>query len=131
MRGFQPSVLTRLGGYDPESIKKSLRIDDIDWLPVRRAPKLMVRIWRGDVAAMTLPWAIYVRASVLAGDPVRLANLLTHELVHVRQWHELGILRFLYRYLTDYWRGRRRGLGHNEAYLAIRFEVEARQLSGH
>ena len=119
------------GGYDPERLKKSLRIGNIDRLPVRRAPGLMVRVWRGHVAAMTLPWAIYVRSTVLAGDPVRLANLLTHELVHARQWHEFGILRFLYSYLADYWAGRRRGLRHNEAYVAIRFEIEARELSGH
>jgi hypothetical protein len=55
---------------------------------------------------------------------------LVHELVHVRQWREFGTLGFLRRYLADYFRGRRKGLGHTAAYLAIRFEVEARELSG-
>ena len=29
-------------------------------------------------------------------------KLLAHELVHVRQYHELGMVRFLARYLRDY-----------------------------
>jgi hypothetical protein len=80
---------------------------------------------------MTLPWAIYVRRDVLVGDSLRLAGLVSHELVHVRQWQELGTLRFLKRYLSDYLRGRRKGLGHNQAYLAISLEREAREISGH
>ena len=80
---------------------------------------------------MTLPWGIYVRPATLRGDPIRLAGLLKHELVHVVQLQRLGTIGFLRRYLGDYWSGRRKGLKHNEAYLAIRLEVEARQLSGH
>jgi Domain of unknown function (DUF4157) len=57
------------------------------------------------------------------------ARLLAHELVHVRQWREQGPLRFLWRYFTAYLSGRRRGLGHRAAYLAIPFEEEARQLA--
>ena len=80
---------------------------------------------------MTLPWAIYVHADTLNGDPIRLGRLVEHDLVHVRQWLQLGTPRFLRRYLTDYLRGRRRGLNHTEAYLAISLEVEAREISGH
>lgn len=80
---------------------------------------------------MTLPWGIYVRPDTLRGDSIRLAGLLKHELVHVRQWQQFGMIGFLSRYLGDYWSGRRKGLKHNEAYLAIRFEAEARDLSGH
>jgi hypothetical protein len=91
----------------------------------------MVRSWPGNFAAMTLPWAIYVRQDVLAGDSLRLAGLVSHELVHVRQWQELGTPRFLRRYLSDYLRGLRNGLSHNQAYLAISLEKEAREVSGH
>ena len=55
--------------------------------------------------------------------------LLAHELVHVRQWRELGPIRFLWRYLGAYVRGRLRGLGHRQAYAAIPFEREARALA--
>jgi hypothetical protein len=80
---------------------------------------------------MTLPWGIYVRKDVLGGDSLRLAGLVTHELVHVRQWRELGTVRFLRRYVAEYLRGRRNGLDHSQAYLAISLEKEARQISGY
>ena len=91
----------------------------------------MSRSWRGDVAAMTLPWGIYVRRDVLGDDPYSLVRLLEHELVHVSQWQRLGMVGFLKRYLSDYLAGRRMGLNHHEAYLAISLEKEARAVSGH
>jgi len=51
--------------------------------------------------------------------------LIRHELVHVRQAGELGVLRFLWRYVAEYVRNRRRGMPHDAAYRAISFEVEA------
>ena len=51
--------------------------------------------------------------------------LIRHELVHVRQMGELGVLRFLWRYVAEYVRNRRRGMTHDDAYRAISFEVEA------
>ena len=59
------------------------------------------------------------------------SGLVAHELVHVRQWRELGVARFLWRYLGAYFRGRLRGLRHADAYAAIPFEREARGSSGH
>jgi uncharacterized protein DUF4157 len=53
-------------------------------------------------------------------------ELLAHELVHIRQFHELGVMRFLLRYLRDYLRELRRLHRHRAAYLAIPSEVEAR-----
>jgi hypothetical protein len=38
-------------------------------------------------------------------------------------------VRFLWRYLSGYLRGRFTGLSHQDAYRAIPFEVEARQLA--
>jgi hypothetical protein len=54
--------------------------------------------------------------------------LLAHELVHVRQFAEQGALRFLGDYVRDYLAGRRRGLSHRKAYLAIDAEREAREV---
>ena len=121
----------RLGGADPAEIVGRLGLGDIDRAPIQPAPNWMVRIWRGNVAAMTLPWAIYVRGDVLAGDASRLSHLIEHELVHVRQWQQLGTKRFLRLYLSGYLNGRWRGLNHNQAYLAISLEREARETSGH
>jgi hypothetical protein len=52
-------------------------------------------------------------------------SLIRHELVHVRQAGELGVLRFLWRYVAEYVRNRRRGMSHDDAYRAISFEAEA------
>lgn len=102
----------------------------LDRIKVRPAPRWLQRLWLGPVSAMTLPWAIYIRPEVLADDPVRLGPLLIHELAHARQWQKLGLVRFTARYLTDYLRGRLRGLSHRQAYLGISLEVEAREIAG-
>ena len=52
-------------------------------------------------------------------------RLLRHELEHVRQWREQGVVGFLRRYLGAYACGRLRGLPHRAAYLRIPHEIEA------
>ena len=52
-------------------------------------------------------------------------RLLRHELVHVRQWRELGVARFLLRYLGAYLAARLRPLPHWAAYRRIPLEIEA------
>ena len=71
-------------------------------------------------AAITLGPFVFVRRA-RAGD----AQLLAHELVHVRQWRELGVAGFLWRYVGGYLRWRGRGYGHWAAYRRIPLEVEA------
>jgi hypothetical protein len=88
------------------------RIVDVPWLTP-------------GVGAMTVGRLILLRRDC-AGDEA----LVAHELVHVRQWRELGAARFLGRYLAAYARGRAAGLGHQRAYEAIPLEVEARELAG-
>jgi len=72
-----------------------------------------------NTIAITLGRRIYV-AEGHASDA-----LLRHELVHVRQARELGVLRFLWRYAAEYLRNRRSGMPHDDAYRAISFEAEA------
>lgn len=124
-------MMMTLSGLDPAAIGAGLGLADLDRVPVRRAPSWMVRAWGSRASAMTLPWAIYVKPGVLAGDRRVLGSLVFHELVHVRQWRDLGVVRFSLRYLAEYLRGRRAGLTHQEAYLAISLEEEARRISGH
>lgn len=71
-------------------------------------------------AAITIGPIVSVRRSAAGSD-----RLLRHEAVHVRQWREHGVGRFLVRYLRGYVRGRLRGYGHWAAYRRIPFEVEA------
>lgn len=92
---------------------------------VARARILDVPWLTPGVAAMTLGPLILLRRDHAGDDP-----LLAHELVHVRQWRELGAVRFLWRYLGAYVRGRAAGLGHAAAYREIPLEVEARELAG-
>jgi len=52
-------------------------------------------------------------------------KLIAHELVHVEQYMNLGVLRFLYRYFKEYRSLRKDEYGKNEAYRNISFEREA------
>ncbi len=71
-------------------------------------------------AAITLGRLVSVRRAFAADE-----RLLRHELVHVRQWRELGVVGFLFRYLGAYLRWRLRGYGHWGSYRRIPLEVEA------
>jgi hypothetical protein len=88
------------------------RIVDVPWLTP-------------GVGAMTLGRVILLRHAHREDQA-----LIAHELVHVRQWRELGPVRFLWRYLGAYAGGRAAGLDHQRAYEAIPLEVEARKLAG-
>ncbi len=54
-------------------------------------------------------------------------RLLRHEAEHVRQWRELGPVRFLRGYLGAYVGWRRQGFGHQAAYRLIPLEVAAEE----
>lgn len=91
-----------------------------------RARLVVVPVLTPGIAGMTLGRWILLRRGHEHDT-----GLVAHELVHVRQWRELGAVGFLWRYLGAYFRGRRRGLRHADAYAAIPFEREARAASGH
>jgi len=55
--------------------------------------------------------------------------LLAHELVHLRQWNELGVVGFSVRYLQDFFKGVRTHRNWMKAYSNINAEAEARQLT--
>jgi hypothetical protein len=63
--------------------------------------------------------------SALAADAAAAADLLAHELTHVRQYRRYGMAGFLGRYLGEYLRSRLAGASHNDAYRGISFEREA------
>jgi hypothetical protein len=108
------------------SAEEQARFTHVPGVDRRRARLVAVPLLTPGVAGMTLGrWVLLRRGH--EHD----AGLLAHELVHVRQWRELGAARFLWRYLGSYARGRLRGLPHRDAYAAIPFEREARVLAGH
>ena len=50
-----------------------------------------------------------------------------HEDKHKEQYKEDGIVKFLCKYLYEYLKCRIKGLNHNQAYLNISYEIEARE----
>ena len=71
------------------------------------------------VDALTLGRRVWVRAGAHSDA------LLKHELAHVRQMRELGLIRFLWRYFGEYLRNRLAGMSSHDAYRNISFEREA------
>ncbi|MEM7274486.1 MAG: hypothetical protein AAF547_15480 [Actinomycetota bacterium] len=104
---------TEVAAYDvvPAEIARRVRIIRIPLIP-------------GGYAGMTL-----VRTVLLARDvePDGSSPLLAHELVHVRQWTEEGILRFSSSYLGSFLRNLARLRRWNAAYHQIDHELEAKQ----
>jgi hypothetical protein len=109
------------------------RLTDAEWRAYDHIPPSVaaqVRVLRVPVLApgadgMTLGRFVLLRRDE-PGQRTGERELLAHELVHAAQYAELGMPRFLWRYVTAYLRNRRRLGGHREAYLAIPFEEDAR-----
>jgi hypothetical protein len=112
-------VVTRLRSLSPTELDA--------YAPLPRALAMRVRVVRVPLlapgtAGMTLGrFVLLVRDEPADGT----SALLAHELVHVRQWHELGVLRFLWQYLGAYASNLVRLRSHDRAYRAIPLEVEA------
>lgn len=60
----------------------------------------------------------------------RATTLLAHELVHVRQFAEMGMIRFLASYFGAYAKNLVQSRNHRQAYLDIPLEIEARREAG-
>jgi hypothetical protein len=119
--------LLQAGGIDSVRVRLLIQPIEPDSVRIRPAPGILRRMWGREIRAMTLRNTILLDPTLLSAAQDRAGTLLVHELVHVRQWHDLGVSRFLWRYLVAYLRGRFDGLGHRGAYLGIPLEVEARE----
>jgi hypothetical protein len=108
------------------AVRDRARFAHVDRVDVERARVVVVPVLTPGVVGVTLGRWILLRRGHGTDEA-----LIAHELVHVEQWRRLGPVRFLRAYLGDYVRARREGLGHDESYRAIRFEVEARIRSHH
>lgn len=120
--------LLRETGRDSDQLRALVDPVQPNHLMLKAASPLMMRMWGSGIQAMTVKNWIFVDPKYLKGDRDRLAVLAIHELVHARQWHDLGLAGFLRRYGSDYLGGRRQGLSHRDAYLEIALEVEAREV---
>jgi hypothetical protein len=114
-------------GIDRTSVRRVLPRVDPSRVPVFRAAAWFRFFWAKGISAVAVPWGIYLTPGVLERPLEHLGPLIVHELTHIEQWRRLGPLGWARDYLGDYLRGRRRGLGHHDAYRAIGLEVEARE----
>lgn len=103
-----------------------LELDRYHLIP--RALAARVRVYEipalpGSYVGITLGRHVFLATDV-ADDGKSL--LLAHELVHVRQWHELGAVGFARRYVWSFLRSLPSTRSWNESYQSIPAEVEAR-----
>lgn len=88
-----------------------------------------VRLIRTNLLPRAADGMTIGRFVLLRGDRItqRGTTLLAHELVHVRQFAELGAVRFLSQYVGAYLRNLWKFRNHRRAYLEIPLEIEARR----
>jgi hypothetical protein len=124
-----PTALLTASGISPALVTLKLPGVNLEQVVIRPAPTWLVRLWGKTISAMALRTTIYIRPDTLDSDPSALGPLIVHELVHVHQWAQLGVVGFLWSYLSGYVGGRLAGLSHQDAYRAIPSEVEAREIA--
>jgi hypothetical protein len=78
-----------------------------------------------DVIAITLGRRIYLSTAIVARPQHYLERLLRHELAHVAQVNRLGLVVFLWKYVTEFVAHFVRVRSVSAAYRLISFEVEA------
>lgn len=121
--------LLRAAGYDTDALRVRIAPVNPDDINVWPASRLMRSFWRHGISGVTHGRLVFVDPEVMKGDPDRLARLVVHELVHVRQFVAAGYVRFVLSYLKDYWKGRIGGLSPRDAYREVTYEREARELT--
>lgn len=120
-------ILARAGVDSGElrAVLAPVRPEDVSIWPAGAG---MRRTWRPGIRAITIGRWVFVDPSLMREDSERLARLVVHELVHVRQFARAGWVPFMTRYLREYWLARRRGDDRGDAYDGITSEVEAREV---
>lgn len=121
--------LLKEAGLDSDALRVRIAPVDPDTVNVWPASRWIRMFWRPGVKGVTHRRWILVEPEFMRGDRDRLARLVVHELVHVRQYLDRGYFSFMSRYVADYWRGRLAGKDGRQAYLDIPAEVEAREVT--
>lgn len=121
--------LLRETGYDSDEVRVLLAPVDPGEVNVYPAARALRAFWRPGIKGVTNWRWVFVDPEFMKGDREKLARLVIHELVHVRQYKDSGYLPFTGRYLFDYVKGRLQGKEPRQAYLDIGAEVEAREVT--
>jgi hypothetical protein len=93
----------------------------------RRARLVRVPVLIGPYSGMTLGRFILLAHDVSADGS---SKLVAHELIHLRQWNELGVVGFLVGYLVPFLRGLWAERSWDAAYRRIPAEQEAYDRAG-
>ena len=115
--------------YDLDRVEELIHPVKAKQVNVWPASRWIRMFWCRGISGVTQWRWILVDPRLLSGATDRLARLVIHELVHLRQFREQRYVPFMLRYLRDYLRGRVSGMSGREAYLAIPAEVEAREIT--
>ncbi len=121
--------LLRETGYDTDALRVRIAPVDPRAINVWPASSLFRRFWRDGIKGVTHGRLVFVDPEVMRGDQERLARLVVHELIHVRQFAAAGYVRFVTSYLKEYWTARLGGKSPHDAYREISFEREAREMT--
>lgn len=121
--------LLRETGYDTDALRVRISPVNPDRVNFWPASKLLRRLWRPGIRGVTIWKWVFVDPELLQGERDRLARLVIHELVHLRQVSDEGYLPFTARYVFEYLQGRSEGKDSLRAYRDISAEVEARELT--
>jgi hypothetical protein len=121
--------ILRNAGYDTDVLRVHITPIDPDRINVYPASKTMRRFWQKGIEGVTIRNLVFVNPELMRGDPQRLARLVIHELVHVRQFNDAGYIGFMIRYIRDYVGGLLSGKKLRQAYLDVGAEREARELT--
>lgn len=116
-------------GYDTDALRVRIAPIDPDRVNLLPASRFFRRFWRSGINGVTHGPFVFIAPEVMGGDRDRLARLVVHELIHVRQYKAAGYLPFVISYLKEYWMGRMGGKTSRQAYLDISHEREARELT--
>lgn len=85
----------------------------------------MIIVKRSRVARLLKVHAIVLYPFIFFAEKNPGEILVNHEMIHVEQIKRLGVLKFYYLYLKEYFGMRFKGLDHQHAYHEISFEKEA------
>ncbi len=104
-------------------------IEAYDLIPEHISERVIlvrVPLLPGPYSGMTLGPVVLLARTIRPEAP---QPLLAHELVHVRQYHEMGVPLFAWRYNRAFVKGLLQFRSWNKAYRAIPAEQEARSLA--
>jgi hypothetical protein len=110
--------------------RRTLDADEITTFDHIADPVLeRVRLVRTNLLPPAADGMTIGRFVLLRGDRIdhRASTLLAHELVHARQFAEMGAFRFFSAYLGAYVKNLRATKSHRQSYLDIPLEQEARR----